>query len=277
MAAFCLALAAPAATAAVRLGPDTSAPPGVNTGCGGSDCTFVNTASSTVTLAAPFSGVLVRWRIRTDGMTATWRLRTVQEPTPGMRIATGTGASETVVPGAERTFPTRLRIQAGDLLGVDGPASAIAPLTTSGGGSNSRFNPPLVVGAAARAATANGGGFVGMFAADLEADADGDGYGDETQDPCSLDKNRQSGCVTFLKAPKKRTEISSKRLKAKFRFKTGSPAAQCRLDKRAYAPCTSPFRAKLRPGKHRVRIRATSTAGVADEMSVVRKVSVVKS
>ena len=194
LAALCLASAAPA-DAAVRLGPDTSAPPGVNTGCGASDCTFVNRTSPTFTLAAPFSGVLVRWRIRTDGATANWRLRTVQEPSASMFIATGSTDYESVVPGAERTFLARLPIAAGDRLGVDGPPSATAPLTTSSGGTNARFNPPLVVGAAPQSPAGAGAGFVGMYNADLEADRDGDGFGDETQDFCPAAPGTQIPCA----------------------------------------------------------------------------------
>jgi hypothetical protein len=195
LAALCSALAAPAASAAVRLGPDISAAPGGNTGCGGSDCTLVNLAAPGLTFAAPFTGVLVRWRIQTAGATADWRLRTVRGPVVNTWIATGTGAFESVVPGAERSFATRLKIQAGDLIGIDGPPSGTAPLTTASGGNFSSFHPPLLEGAAPQAPDTNGAGFIGKFNADLEADADGDGFGDETQDLCPVDARTQAPCL----------------------------------------------------------------------------------
>jgi hypothetical protein len=182
------------AGSAVTIGPDTAAAPAGNTGCGGENCTFLNRGHPSLTIAAPSDGVLVRWRIRTSGATADWRLRTVQEPTAGLYVATGSTAFASVVPLAERTFPARLRIKAGDRLGVDGPPSATAPLAYSTGGVNSSFRPPLLDGGAPVAPDGAGAGFVGMFNADLEADADADGFGDETQDMCPTDAGTQGPC-----------------------------------------------------------------------------------
>jgi hypothetical protein len=100
-----------------------------------------------------------------------------------MFIATGSGSAESVAPGAERSFATQLSIRAGDLIAIDGPASAAAPLAfQSGGGTNSRFNPPLLEGDPARSPTGSGSGFMGMVSAQLEPDCDSDGLGDDTQD-----------------------------------------------------------------------------------------------
>jgi hypothetical protein len=205
---FCAA----AAGEAVRLGPDTSLPPGGNTGCGADACTFANkTGPAGVTVAAPFNGVLVRWAIVTSGSTQTWRLRTVREVLPAMFVASASGPAESVAPGAERSFATRLPIAEGDLIGVDGPASALAPLAfQSGGGTNSRFNPPLLEGDPARSATGNGGGFLGMLSAELEHDADLDVFGDETQDNCVGTAGTANGCPSTVTINKLKQKGDSK-------------------------------------------------------------------
>jgi hypothetical protein len=181
-------VSADAGRAAVTIGPtDTAAPPNGLTGCGADPCTFTNLSATGLTLTAPFDGVIVRWRIRTANATATWRLRTLRQTTFDFpELFTGGAASdeEQVVPGGERTFETRIPIASGDLIGVDGPASATAPLAfrSISGASNRRVNPPLDEGES-RSATGFGGGFVGLFNADVEPDCDSDGFGDETQDP----------------------------------------------------------------------------------------------
>jgi hypothetical protein len=116
-----------------------------------------------------------------------------------MFIATGGGSAESVAPGAERNFASRLSIRAGDLIAVDGPASAAAPLAfQGGGGTNSRFNPPLLGGDPARGPTANGFGFMGMVSAQLEPDADNDSFGDETQDKCIGTAGTANGCPSTV-------------------------------------------------------------------------------
>jgi hypothetical protein len=212
-----------AASGAVRLGPDTSATPDGNTGCGADACTFVNgSGPAGVIVAAPFDGVLVRWAIVTSSSTQTWRLRTVREVVPGMFIAPGGGSAESVAPGAERSFPTRLPILAGDLIAVDGPASAAAPLAfRSGGGTNSRFNPPLLEGDPARSANGGGGGFMGMVSAQLEPDADHDVFGDETQDKCVGTAGTFNGCPNTLTLDK----LKQKGKKPKVKVTVTAPGA----------------------------------------------------
>jgi hypothetical protein len=193
-----------AAWGAVRLGPDTSATPTGLTGCAANACTFVNTTGPAgVIVAAPFDGVLVRWAIVTSSSTQTWRLRTVREVVPGMFIATGGGSAESVAPGAERSFATRLSIRAGDLIAVDGPPSAAAGLASlTGGGTNVRFIPPLLEGDPARSPNGGGGGFMGMVSAQLEPDADHDVFGDETQDKCVGTAGTANGCPSTVSIDK---------------------------------------------------------------------------
>lgn len=54
--------------------------------------------------------------------------------------------------------------------------------------------------------------------------------------------------------------------KVKLRLASSDPEAtfRCSLDKRRYRACTSPFKAKVKPGKHLFRARAKDSAGNAD-------------
>jgi hypothetical protein len=75
-----------------------------------------------------------------------------------------------------------------------------------------------------------------------------------------------SGPATrFTKKPKNK---GFKR-KARFRF-TSEPAAAflCALDRKAFKPCTSPFKKRVKPGRHKFRVLAVDALG--NEGSVVR-------
>jgi hypothetical protein len=63
-------------------------------------------------------------------------------------------------------------------------------------------------------------------------------------------------------APKKK----SLERKAKFTFTSTKPGSsfECKLDKRAFSPCTSPKKVKVKPGKHVFQVRGVDAAGVAD-------------
>ena len=72
----------------------------------------------------------------------------------------------------------------------------------------------------------------------------------------------------ITKGPKK-----TRKARSKFKFTSTDPAAtfQCRVDKRKFAACTSPFTTpKLRPGRHRFQVRAVG-AGGTDATLAVRK------
>ncbi len=63
----------------------------------------------------------------------------------------------------------------------------------------------------------------------------------------------------ITQGPKK---VTTKR-KARFEFVASEPGAtfRCRFDHRRERPCASPFMARVRPGKHRLRITAVSPLG----------------
>jgi hypothetical protein len=74
--------------------------------------------------------------------------------------------------------------------------------------------------------------------------------------------------TTITKGPKK-----THKARPKFKFSSSDPGAtfQCKLDKGQFEACASPFRTpKLRPGKHKLKVRAVD-AGVIDATPAVRK------
>jgi hypothetical protein len=63
------------------------------------------------------------------------------------------------------------------------------------------------------------------------------------------------------KRPKKQTE----RRRAKFTFSSEAGATfKCRLDRRAFVPCASPFVKRVKPGKHTFQVEAIDAAGNID-------------
>jgi Ca2+-binding RTX toxin-like protein len=141
------------------------------------DAWLVATAPSNAAAGAPSDGVLVRWRIRSTGQP-----RVV---TPAVVRGNAVAALETrtVTTTGGATTPTvddiavRLPIRAGDLLGLRGSAPLPAAFAASGG--------MRVIGATQAAGELEVQGVI-------ELDADGDGYGDETQDACPAQSDRQA-------------------------------------------------------------------------------------
>jgi hypothetical protein len=74
--------------------------------------------------------------------------------------------------------------------------------------------------------------------------------------------------TTITKGPKK-----TGKTRPKFKFTSNEPGAtfQCKVDKGKFLACSSPFKPpKLRPGKHKLQVRASGTGGT-DPTPAVRK------
>ena len=73
--------------------------------------------------------------------------------------------------------------------------------------------------------------------------------------------------------PKKKTKKKS----ATFAFSANEPATfKCKLDKRAFAACTSPAKFRVKKGRHRLLVQANDTAGNADQTPAARSWKVKK-
>jgi hypothetical protein len=81
--------------------------------------------------------------------------------------------------------------------------------------------------------------------------------------------------TAITKGPKKKT--TKRRPKFKFTSTQSGSTFQCKLDKAAFAPCTSPFvpPRKLGLGKHVLKVKAIGPTGLADSAPAVTKFNVV--
>ena len=73
--------------------------------------------------------------------------------------------------------------------------------------------------------------------------------------------------TTIKKKPRRKTALR----KAKFKFVSDQAGStfQCKLDKKRYRPCRSPFKRKVRPGRHIFRVRAINPQGLVDPTPAV--------
>ena len=200
-----LVLAAPSG-AATTIGADLTTPATETNSCsnGSGDlfgCTRFNSVVPGRTITSPIDGVVVRWRIHPgDGSEAqNVRLRIVR-PAGGGTYESG-GAS-TAQPLSTTTvlqvFPTQLPIRTGDHIGLDqgnGSSLDASIRRVVPGATYPNFNPRLPdSGAFTPFVGPSGANAELVLNADIEADADRDGFGDETQDQCPSDPSTQGPC-----------------------------------------------------------------------------------
>jgi hypothetical protein len=145
-------------------------------------------------LTAPNSGVITKWKssLIPVPVTVPQTLKVLRQTSPNTVQVVGESSGNIV--GGLNTFDTRIPVQAGDRLGLFGP-SPIGTLICELPGLNSL-------------GVYEGGGSVGQtvlfipftselripVAAIVEADADNDGFGDETQDQCPQLAAFQTAC-----------------------------------------------------------------------------------
>jgi hypothetical protein len=204
-------LALPASgSAAVTIGEtlDPSAPTaGIYCVTGDGPATFATTALPSGTPASPIDGVVVRWRFRNDESTAiSLRPRVLRSGPGGFTGVSGGDQTASFV--GLGVFEARLPIAAGDYLGVDFPCSSSAPHVSlteryyaGGGATVGNWVPALADGGPFRATTFDDVKYSLMMNADVEPDADHDGYGDETQDACPGDAGTHESCPMVTPAP----------------------------------------------------------------------------
>jgi hypothetical protein len=159
---------------------------------------------------APISGVITKFRIKaigdTDPATATFRLANVTAaPNDPTAIATSAGTGPTVQVPADNggdapitQVGARLPVTQGQFLAVDGSPNLSALHVSDGGKWTYLYAPPLVDGQAGRDSNAVTEEL--LVQADIEADADHDGFGDETQDQCPSQATTQGPCDTAAPA-----------------------------------------------------------------------------
>jgi hypothetical protein len=230
---------------------------------------------------AAIDGVIVSWSLRSGANAAavTVRLHVVRD-NAGVAI----GASEVLPTTAGvYSFPARMTVRAGDRIGIDAetaPFSSIAVVNnTSSGGSFDLWVPQLAPTETRSPNLDDYPGYELLVNATIEADADEDGFGDETQDQCPNDGTTQGACPpappppvtpdTRVKGPK--GTIHKTRATFRFSSTVAAPAFQCRLDKKPFRACRSPKTYKgLAEGKHVFKVRAVGPTGLTDPKAAKR-------
>jgi hypothetical protein len=142
-------------------------------------------------IASPLDGVVVRWRIRVGGSPTAPTTFRIARPAGGPGQYTGAGTSPVVIPALNQTsvYDAQMPISAGDRIGIESadPVQAyhnLAPMQTGVFG-HWGVGPaaPLADGGAPRSPNGQNSPYELLVQAEVEPDCDGDGFGDETQDP----------------------------------------------------------------------------------------------
>ena len=186
---------AAASHAATTVGSDLTKAATASVCTSGVACTYFTGDAMTAApvAAAPSSGVIVRWRVKSGSSAVGTRLRTLRAVGGGNYV--GVGASDPVnLQAGITTLPARIPITAGEVIGLDNSTGAklfASPVPTAA----YFFTPPLAAFAHTPSKQTSRELLVN---ADIEADADNDGYGDETQDLCPGDASRQTTCLSNL-------------------------------------------------------------------------------
>lgn len=139
---------------------------------------------------------------------------------------------KTLVGGAMNTFPARIPVLAGDIIGVQGDTwnlGAASPAATMASTFRATATPVSAGGTILSGVIGDFNGYILDISATLEADADGDGFGDETQDLCPTQATTQGACdltgpTLTVKASKTQQSKSSLKLTA-----TSNEAGTCKI------------------------------------------------
>jgi hypothetical protein len=200
------------------------------------------------------------------------------------RASTGTSKNvvaaspkQTVARNVLNTFSTRLPIKKGDQLGLGYTASGMACAEGGVAGDVTAVAAPFDPDTSSTftpTGTLSPGNLRPNISAVLEPDRDKDGYGDLSQDGCPASAKIQAACpeTTITKRPKQfRT---NPKVKVKFTSSIAGSTFQCKLDHRKYKPCSSPYKKRWGLGRHTLKVRAVSPAGVRDPAPAKVKVTI---
>lgn len=214
------------------------------------------------TVAAPTAGVLTSWSYESGTDPASITLRAYRPTaTLGDFTVIGDAGTPKDIPASSglHTFNTRIPVQAGDLIGLRvalGQCASFSAVPTD----VMNLDQGTVTPVGQAATYPPFAGFIVDVSAQLEPDADGDGFGDETQDACPDQATSQSpGCVDPNDATAPDTAISqgpSKRTgkrKVTFSFTSTEEFGTfyCRLKGPGVPPGTKHYRSCASPQTYR--------------------------
>lgn len=193
-----------AATAALvlSLAPAASAATEIGSGCdpdssGGSAKMVLQLGrvSPPAAVKTTGPGVVTSWRVQSAPFLepATMALKVVRQ-TGGDFEVLAESTPGLVLGQPDNRFPTRIPVSAGLLFGVSSSKSIPTCFGIGAPGDTlASFNPDVPVGGKAKPFESPDGILLSL-AVVIEPDADGDGYGDETQDQCPQNAATQGAC-----------------------------------------------------------------------------------
>jgi len=257
----CFALVPATASAATSLG-QTSPP----SSCDGGTFEGVQIATGNPpSYAVPAGGgVITSWsQLASPALTQSAKLK-LWRPTGAALTFRVVGASDlrALSPSVLNTFPTRIPVQSGDLVGLGwtapvGPSQVGCQFSTSSPGDQFGGHPGDTP-TGGETSFGSGSNFRINVSATLEPDADNDGFGDETQDGCPTDNTAQGACpvpdTTITKGPKDKTKKKTATLE--FSSSLDGSTFECSVDGKPFAACASPHTIKVAKGKHSFAVRA---------------------
>jgi hypothetical protein len=200
-----VALLAPASASAasVTIGKVNPDPNGNGNGC---DPGKVYTQQAAqIPFVVPSAGVITAWSTKANGnagqQAALKTLRQIGTPPGAFTYSiVGSSALESLSPGVTNRFGTRIPVQAGDKLGYFFPSGAedsqVCRYTDGGGSDDTRGGPSSGLTGSSFTSTDDDSSttkYMNLEAV-VETDADGDGFGDDTQDRCRGASGPNGGC-----------------------------------------------------------------------------------
>lgn len=196
-----LSCGVPSTASAVTIGSDLARQPDLFISCDTDSvsCYGFNTAipGNTLGLIVPSAGVVTQWRTRvatTGGTVSLVALAPVSGGGYSARWSLSGGVATASPPNGIQTHPDGSRqypVAAGDVLALRLTGSSDPQIGVSAPTAATRWLEFAVGDSAGR--ILDDSTYELAFNADVEPDADGDGYGDETEDKCPTDGSRHSG------------------------------------------------------------------------------------
>ncbi len=215
---------APSASGAVTVGQTFT--PDLNFGGPG---TFIQSSSPDNSYTVPADGVISSWSFEAAaGTTAPLKLKVVRSAGGADFTTVGDSQLETPESSSLNTWPTRISVRAGDLMGHFYTAldSTISYRDASGFNTDELCcNDPVLDPPPGTTATYDPNVDLQIdVSASLEPDADQDGFGDETQDQCPTDAGTQGPCPV--------TPVKKKKCKKKHKHSAESAKKKCKKKKK---------------------------------------------
>src|SRR4051794_10313261 len=188
---------------------------------------FTPTAQTTATVAqtgitsgtgytVPSDGVITAWGFQADPDGAALRLTVVRSLGGDQYTVVGESDPVTATPNQTQSFSTRVPVKAGDYVGT--VASSGKSVAYTGAQTDTVVLTPGDQPPGSSGTYSNVQGIRMDVTATIEPDADGDGFGDETQDICPTDPTLQTKCLADLS-----THVSLSR-------KSANPGEEVRFD-----------------------------------------------